>query len=112
MWKKLQNNRKSVRKVIEKCWEMYYDKRRICVTVKVRNNYNSFIKMGGDMKTNEEIQKRMKLPEPDVMRYDNRFTTLYSIVENLASFIVWGLGSAMILSGTNMEFGMSHTSRC
>lgn len=44
--------------------------------------------------------------EMDVMRYDNRFTALYSIVENLASFIVWGLGSALILSGSNMEFGM------
>ncbi len=44
--------------------------------------------------------------ELDVMRYDNKFTALYSIVENLSSFIVWGLGSAMILSGTNMEFGM------
>lgn len=44
--------------------------------------------------------------EMDVMRYDNRFTALYAIVENLASFMVWGLGSALILSGADMEFGM------
>lgn len=44
--------------------------------------------------------------EMDVMRYDNKFNALYAIVENVSSFIVWGLGSAMILSGTNMEFGM------
>ena len=50
--------------------------------------------------------KGVREAEMDVMRYDNRFTALYSIVENLASFIVWGLGSALILSGTNMEFGM------
>ncbi len=50
--------------------------------------------------------KGVREAEMDVMRYDNRFTALYSIVENLASFIVWGLGSAMILSGSNLEFGM------
>ena len=50
--------------------------------------------------------KGVREAEIDVMRYDNKFTMLYSTVENLASFIVWGLGSALILSGTNMEFGM------
>lgn len=44
--------------------------------------------------------------ELDVMKYDNKFNALYAIVENLSSFIVWGLGSAIILSGSNLEFGM------
>lgn len=44
--------------------------------------------------------------ELDVMRYDNKFNALYAVVENLSSFIVWGLGSAIILSGSNLEFGM------
>ncbi len=44
--------------------------------------------------------------EMDVMRYDNKFNALYSVVENLSYFIVWGLGAAIILSGSNLEFGM------
>jgi len=44
--------------------------------------------------------------ELDVMKYDNKFNALYATVENLSSFIVWGLGSAIILSGSNLEFGM------
>lgn len=44
--------------------------------------------------------------ELDVMRYDNKFNALYAIVENLSSFLVWGIGSAMILSGSHLEFGM------
>lgn len=50
--------------------------------------------------------KGVRDAELDVMKYDNKFNALYSIVENVISFIVWGVGSAMILSGTNMEFGM------
>ena len=42
----------------------------------------------------------------DVMRYDNKYYALYSSAENIASFIVWGLGSAMILGGSDMEFGL------
>ena len=50
--------------------------------------------------------KGVREAELDVMKYDNKFNALYATVENLISFIVWGLGSAMILSGTDMEFGM------
>ncbi len=44
--------------------------------------------------------------EMDVMRYDNKYYALYASVENIISFIVWGLGSAIVLSGSDMEFGM------
>ena len=53
-----------------------------------------------------KANKGVRDAELDVMRYDNKFNALYSVVENVISFLVWGVGSAMILSGTNMEFGM------
>ena len=53
-----------------------------------------------------KANKGVRDAELDVMKYDNKFNALYSVVENVISFLVWGVGSAMILSGTNMEFGM------
>ena len=53
-----------------------------------------------------KANKGVRDAELDVMKYDNKFHALYSVVENVISFLVWGVGSAMILSGTNMEFGM------
>ena len=50
--------------------------------------------------------KAVRDAEMDVMRYDNKYYALYSSAENIASFIVWGLGSAMILGGSDMEFGL------
>ncbi len=50
--------------------------------------------------------KGVREAELDVMRYDNKYYALYASVENIISFIVWGLGSAIVLSGSDMEFGM------
>ncbi|MBE5938829.1 MAG: ATP-binding cassette domain-containing protein [Lachnospiraceae bacterium] len=44
--------------------------------------------------------------ELDVMRFDNKYYALYASVENIISFVVWGLGSAIVLSTSSMEFGM------
>lgn len=49
---------------------------------------------------------RVKRAELNLVGYDNRFKALYGTVENLSSFIVMGLGSALVLSKTNMELGI------
>lgn len=49
---------------------------------------------------------RVKKAELNLVAYDNRYRALYHIVENLSSYIVMGLGSAMVLSKTNMELGI------
>lgn len=44
--------------------------------------------------------------EQDVVRYDSKFFALYCTVEDAISFLVWAVGSAMIISGANMELGL------
>lgn len=53
-------------------------------------------------KYNEKVRKS----ELALVSFDNRFYALYSTVENIASFVVWGFGSAILLSSTNMELGI------
>lgn len=44
--------------------------------------------------------------ELSVAGYDNKYYALYSAVENIASFMVWGLGSLLILNGSGLELGV------
>lgn len=49
---------------------------------------------------------RVKVAEMDLARYDNKFYALYASVEELISFLVWAVGGAMIIGGSNIELGM------
>lgn len=44
--------------------------------------------------------------EMDVGRYDTKFFALYCAVEDIISFLVWAVGGAMIIGGSNIELGM------
>ena len=50
--------------------------------------------------------KRVRGAELDLARYDNKFYALYAAVEDTLSFLVWAVGGALIISGSNMEVGM------
>lgn len=49
---------------------------------------------------------RVRDAELDVARFDCQFSTLYYLVEDLLTFLVWAVGSALIICGTNMELGL------
>ena len=49
---------------------------------------------------------KVKDSEMDLARYDNKFFALYCSVEDLISFLVWAVGGAMIIGGSNIELGM------
>ena len=49
---------------------------------------------------------RVKDAELDLVRYDNKFYALYCSVEDAISFLVWAVGGALIISGSNIEVGM------
>ncbi|MCM1189310.1 MAG: ABC transporter ATP-binding protein/permease [bacterium] len=49
---------------------------------------------------------RVKEAELDVARYDCRFSALYYLVEDFLTFLVWAVGSALIISGSDMELGL------
>ena len=50
--------------------------------------------------------KRVRISELDIARYDNRFFALYASVENIISFLVWAVGGAMFIAGSNIELGL------
>ena len=49
---------------------------------------------------------RVREAELDLARFDCQFSALYYLVEDLLSFLVWAVGSALIISGSNMELGL------
>lgn len=59
-----------------------------------------------ELKRFGSYNNRVKQAELNLVAYDNRYKALYHIVENLSSYIVLGLGSALVLSKTAMELGI------
>lgn len=49
---------------------------------------------------------RVQTAELDVARYDNKFFALYCSVEDTISFLVWAVGGALMISGSQIELGM------
>lgn len=49
---------------------------------------------------------RVRDAELDVAKFDCQFSALYYFVEDFLTFLVWAVGSALIISGTGMELGL------
>ena len=49
---------------------------------------------------------RVREAELDLARFDCQFSALYYLVEDFLSFLVWAVGSALIISGSDMELGL------
>ncbi|MBO5227897.1 MAG: ABC transporter ATP-binding protein [Lachnospiraceae bacterium] len=49
---------------------------------------------------------RVRDAELSVVAFDNRFYALYTIVQQIATFAVWGVGGILIVSKTSMELGL------
>lgn len=49
---------------------------------------------------------RVRDAELDVAKFDCQFSALYYFVEDFLTFLVWAMGSALIISGTGMELGL------
>lgn len=49
---------------------------------------------------------KVKTAEMDLVRYDNKFFALYCAVEDTISFLVWAVGGALIIGGSNVELGL------
>lgn len=49
---------------------------------------------------------KVKTAEMDLARYDNKFFALYCTVEDTISFLVWAVGGAMIIGGSDIELGL------
>ena len=49
---------------------------------------------------------RVREAEVDVAKFDCRFWALYCFIEDSLSFLVWAVGSSLIICGSNMEIGL------
>lgn len=41
-----------------------------------------------------------------VAKYDNKYYALYSATENIAAFLVWGIGAVLVLNGSGLALGV------
>ena len=54
----------------------------------------------------DKNNSKVRTAELDLVKYDNKFFALYCSVEDTISFLVWAVGGALIISGSNIEVGM------
>lgn len=59
-----------------------------------------------EMKRFSKNNGRVRDAELDVAKYDCKFSALYVLVEDMLNFLVWSVGAALIISGSNMEIGL------
>ena len=95
-------------------WQ-YYGKRHRAergLNAKINDNLTgarvvkAFGKQDHEMNRFYASNSKVKKAEMLIVGYDNRFGALYSIVENLASLFVWGIGAYLVLTTKQFEFGL------
>ncbi len=59
-----------------------------------------------EMKRFSKNSALLRVAEQDGVRYDHKFFALYKSLQDGIVFLVWAVGSALIISGTNMEIGL------
>lgn len=101
-------------KLLPRLWSFYGKRHRANRSLNGQINDNitgarvvkAFGRESSEIKRFSNYNARVRKAELDLVTFDNRFYALYSMVENIASFIVWGLGSYFLLQRTTMEFGV------
>lgn len=59
-----------------------------------------------EMSRFDKNNTRVREAEVDVAKFDCRFWALYCFIEDSLSFLVWAVGSSLIICGSNMEIGL------
>ncbi|MFQ9510165.1 MAG: ABC transporter transmembrane domain-containing protein [Lachnospiraceae bacterium] len=54
----------------------------------------------------DKYNKKLMSADIELVRFDNRFTVLYSAVENLSNLLVWGLGGFLLFHYGDLEIGV------
>ena len=101
-------------RMVPQMWHFYGKRHRANRRLKGQMNENftgaRVVKAFGQQK--QEMDRfsknngKVKNAEMDVARYDIRFFALYFAVEDTISFLVWAVGGAMMISGSNIELGL------
>lgn len=101
-------------KLLPKLWSFYGRRHRANRSLNGQINDNitgarvvkAFGQEQSEMTRFAKYNEKVRKSELDLVSFDNRFYALYSVVENIAAFIVWGLGSVFVLQRTGMELGL------
>jgi ATP-binding cassette subfamily B protein len=101
-------------KLLPRLWSYYGKRHRANRTLNGQINDNitgarvvkAFGREKSEINRFSNYNGKVRKAELDLVTFDNRFYALYSMVENIASFIVWGLGSYLLLQKTGLEFGV------
>ncbi len=101
-------------KMLPKLWNFYSKRHRATRSLRGQVNDNitgarvvkAFGQEDQELKRFDKYNERVKGVELNLVAFDNRYTALYSIVQNISSAIVLGLGSFLVLSDvTGMGLG-------
>ena len=100
-------------KMLPRLWSHYGRRHRANRSLNAQVNDNitgarvvkAFGQEYSELKRFSKYNNRVKEAELSIVAYDNRYQALYSIVENITSFVVYGFGAALVLSNTSFELG-------
>ncbi len=104
-------------RLIPRLWQFYGRRHRAERAMNSRLNDNltgarvvkAFGQQESEIKRFDKNNSRVRSAEMSLVNFDNKFYALYVTFERIANVVIWGLGSYLILTGTNMEFGVLMT---
>lgn len=101
-------------KMIPRLWQFYGRRHRAERSLNARLNDNltgarvvkAFGQEDSELNRFDKSNTKVRDAELSLVAFDNKFFALYCIFENIASLVVWGFGSYLLLKQPDMEFGM------
>ena len=101
-------------KLLPQVWNAYGRRHRATRSLNSQINDNitgarvvkAFGQEKGELRRFGRYNARVRETEMGIVVNDNRYTALYSAVENISIAVVWGLGSVLVLNGSGMELGL------
>lgn len=101
-------------KLLPKLWSIYGRKHRAqrSMSGQINDNITGARVVKAFGQEQKEVMRfgsyneRVRDTELSVVAFDNRFYALYTAVQQLAAFAVWGVGGVLIIGHFNMEFGL------
>lgn len=101
-------------KLMPRMWHLYGKRHRASRSLNGQINDNitgarvvkAFGQEENELNRFSKYNRQVRTAELNIVGYDNRFSAIYGIVQNLALFAVWGFGSMLVLGNRGIELGV------
>lgn len=101
-------------KLLPRLWQFYGRRHRAERSMNSRLNDNltgarvvkAFGQQESEINRFDRNVRRVRSAEMSLVVFDNKFYALYVIFERIASLMIWGLGSYLLLKRPDMQFGI------